>query len=455
MTRILVVDDDRALRHALKKALTRKGCDVDEVPDGEHALQPLMEGKSDRGLLDVCVLDLRMPGLSGIDVLRRTQGRRVPVVVLTGHGSIEDAVQAMRYGACNFVQKPVDADELWPVLEQAMKEKQRGGQHEIIARSDAMMQFLEQVDRAARSDEAVLLLGETGSGKELAARRLHKKSTRSKGPFVAINAACVPRELFESEIFGHKKGSFTGAHQDREGLLAKAAGGTLFIDEVGDLPLEAQAKLLRALEERSFRPVGADSERPFEARIVAATHRNLVQLVEEKGFRSDLYYRLSVLPLLLPPLRERGRDVLAIATAWMHTMDTPLTLSEDAEELLLGYAFPGNVRELVNILKRALILMDEDAVHITSRHLAQFLRTSPFAKSTTSSAGSSTGSAATQNGISTGPQVGEHVTLEDLEKTHIRHLLEELHNVSEVARIVGIDRRTLQRKMINWGLRDE
>lgn len=441
MTRILVVDDDRALRHALKKALSRKGCDVDEAPDGEHALQPLMDGRSDRGLLDVCVLDLRMPGLSGIDVLKRTQQRQVPVVVLTGHGSIEEAVAAMRYGASNFVQKPVDADELWPILQQAMRENQRPKAHDIIARSEVMLQFLDEVDRAAKSEEPVLLLGETGTGKELAARRLHKRSPREGGPFVAFNAACLPRELFESELFGHKKGAFTGAHQDREGLLAKAAGGTLFIDEVGDLPLDAQAKLLRALEERSFRPVGADAERPFEARIIAATHQGLAEMVEEKTFRADLYYRLSVLPLALPPLRERGRDALAIANAWMHAMDAPAALSEDAEELLLSYHFPGNVRELVNLLKRALILKGDDDEYITASHLSRLLSTSPFAS--------------LQVERRDGPQVGEHVTLEDLEKAHIKQLLEELHNVSEVARIVGIDRRTLQRKMIAWGLRDE
>jgi DNA-binding NtrC family response regulator len=441
MTRILVVDDDRALRLALKKALGRKGVQVSEAPSGDVALEPLKTGRTADGTIDACVLDLRMPGLTGLDVLRRTLGRAVPVIVLTGHGTIPDAVEAMRLGASNFVQKPVDADELWPVIVQAMGTRDLAESAPILGDSPALMQFLEQLDRAAKTAEPVLLLGETGTGKELAAPRLHEKSERSEEPFVPVNAACVPKGLFESELFGHKKGSFTGATRDREGLLAQAGKGTIFLDEIGDLSLDAQVKLLRALEDRRFRPVGADTERALEARVVAATHRDLPRLVEEGGFRADLYYRLSVVPLTLPPLRERGDDVLVVARHWLSRLsdaERRFELDDDAERLLREQRFPGNLRELINLLKRATIFARSNV--LDGAELEQLIASSPFATLATASA--------------EGPAAGQRVTLEELERTHITRLLDEVNNVSEVARIVGIDRRTLQRKMLAWGLRD-
>jgi DNA-binding NtrC family response regulator len=444
MTRVLVVDDDRSLRLALKKALGRKGVNVVEAESGEGALAPLRAGAVREGALDACVLDLRMPGLDGIEVLRRTLGRRVPVVVLTGHGTIPDAVEAMRLGAANFMQKPVDADELWPVVSQALLARDlEGSKAPILGESAALKAFLAQLDRAGRSEEPVLLLGETGTGKELAAHRLHQGSARAERPFVAINAACVPRELFESELFGHKKGSFTGADRDREGLMAEADDGTLFIDELGDLPLEAQVKLLRALEDRRFRPVGADAERPFKARVVAATHQSLPRMVESGRFRADLYYRLGVIPLELPPLRLRGDDVGLLARAWLTRLSPQgrsLRLSPDAEARLRAYSFPGNIRELINLMKRAALFASGEVVD--QELLDGLLLGSPFTE--------------TVQAISAGgPAAGQRVTLEELERTHITRLLDEVNNVSEVARIVGIDRRTLQRKMLAWGLREE
>jgi DNA-binding NtrC family response regulator len=456
-TRVLLVDDDTPLRTALTKALSRKGVEVVDFKSGDLAIEPLRTGVGPGGHIDVCVLDLRMPGLSGLDVLRRTLGRRVPVVVLTGHGTVPDAVEAMRLGAVNFVQKPVDADELLPILTQAIGTDKNGvADATMLGASPAILSFLERLDRAAQSAEPILLVGETGTGKELCARRLHQASAHSSAPFVAMNAAAIPRELVESELFGHKKGAFTGAHDSRDGLMHKAGEGTLFLDEVGEMPLEMQAKLLRAIEDRRFRPVGADSERSFKGRILAATHRDLKTLVEQGRFRADLFYRLSVIPLHLPPLRERGDDVVLIARAWLNravverpagrTPDVDLSFSPEAEERLRQYPWPGNVRELVNVAKRAALFAVGDVVG--AELIDELLDDSPFAHA------ADLPSLPMPMSAGEGPRAGQRVTLEELEKTHIRRLLDELHNVSEVSRIVGIDRRTLQRKMIAWGFRD-
>ena len=447
MTRVLVVDDDARLRLALRKALGRKGVSVVEAEDGRDALPLLRSGRSPQGEIDVCVLDLRMRNLGGLDVLRETPDREVPVVVLTGHGTIPDAVEAMRLGAANFVQKPVDADELWPILKQTLGLRSRAAaapQH-ILGKSAVVVSFLEQLDRAAKSNESVLLLGETGTGKELAARRLHTRSDRQKEPFVAMNAGCIPKELFESELFGHRKGAFTGADQNRVGLLAQAGKGTLFIDELGELPADAQVKLLRAIEERRFRPVGSDQERPFEARLCAATLQDLPRSVEEGRFRADLYYRLSVLPLRIPPLRDRGDDVIEIARHWLMQLSSEggaIRLLPDAERFLREHPFRGNVRELINLMKRASIFSTDRK--IDAALLNELTRNSPFSASHRGDDDASTSEVS----------AGAHITLDELEKTHILSLLGKVQNVSEVARIVGIDRRTLQRKMTAWGLRE-
>jgi two-component system, NtrC family, response regulator AtoC len=443
--RVLLVDDDPALRIALAKALGRKGVDVVDLASGDPAVEPLKTGVSAAGPVDVCVLDLRMPGMGGLEVLRRTPNRRVPVIVLTGHGTVPDAVEAMRLGAANFVQKPVDADELLPVLHAAIKSEPAPGSPEattLLGASDVMLSFLEKLDKAAQSDEPVLLVGETGTGKELCARRIHDASPHKKGPFVAFNSAAVPKELFESELFGHRRGAFTGAHDTRDGLMAKAGDGTLFIDEVGDMPLESQGKVLRAIEERKLRPVGADSEKPFKARVVAATHKDLKVQVERELFRADLFYRLGVIPLHVPPLRERGDDVVLLARACLgRASDGNKTLTSEAEDRLRRYRFPGNVRELVNLMKRAALFSTGESVDLEL--IDELLAESPY------------GAQAEGKHDDDAPRAGQRVTLEELEKTHIKRLLAELKNVSEVSRIVGIDRRTLQRKMAAWGLRDE
>ncbi len=439
--RVLLVDDDPGLRLALSKALMRKGVDVVDVAGGEAALEPLKTGTSAVGPVDVCVLDLRMPGMDGLEVLRRTTARRVPVVVLTGHGTVPDAVEAMRLGAVNFMQKPIDADELLPALQQALRAEPPTIATAILGASSPMMSFLERLDRAAKADEPVLLIGETGSGKELCARRLHDMSAHHKGPFVAFNAASVPAEWLEGELFGQRRGATASASETRDGSMTRAADGSFFIDDVGELALDVQARLLRAIEERKLRPVGADVDKPFRARVVAATQRDLKAAVDAGTFRADLHQCLGAISLVVPPLRDRGDDVILLARAYLgRSTDRPLVLTPDGEELLRRYRFPGNVRELVNLMKRAALFSDGNEVD--AQLIDELLQQSPYAEV---DKGAVDGDA---------PRAGERVTLEELEKTHIKRLLSELNNVSEVARIVGIDRRTLQRKMSAWGMRE-
>jgi|GEM_PF-370383 len=455
MTRVLIVDDDAPLRIALGKALTRKGIDVVDVASAEAALEPLKTGQLGGAVIDVCVLDLRMPGLSGLEVLRRTLGRRVPVVVLTGHGTVPDAVEAMRLGAANFMQKPVDADELAPVLEQAERVEPAAIADAMLGASAPVLQLIDKLNRIAETDDAVLFVGEHGSGKEIAARRVHELSTRKRNPFITFHVAAHPRDALEAELFGSRKAGLAGG-EGREGLLARAGEGTLFVEDVADLSLEAQARLVRALEEKRYRAVGGDADRPVKARIVAATQRDLKSLVEQGRFRADLHYLLGVGPLHLPPLRDRGDDVILIARAWLgralaerpagrEVEGTALRFSAEAEERLRKHTWPGNVRELVTIVKRAALFATGDVVD--AYLVGELIAESPYAHG-----------AAPPTPLATsageGPRAGQRVTLEELEKTHIRRLLDELHNVSEVARIVGIDRRTLQRKMIAWGFRD-
>jgi DNA-binding NtrC family response regulator len=455
MTRVLLVDDDSSLRIALGKALSRKGLDVVDVASGEGAVEPLKTGLVNGLPVDVCVLDLRMPGLGGLDVLRRTLGRKVPVVVLTGHGTVPDAVEAMRLGAANFMQKPVDADELVPVLRQAERVEPGKIADAILGASPPVLALLERLDRVAQTTEPVLFVGEHGTGKELAARRIHEQSTTRKGPFVSLYVASLPRDTIEAELFGVRRGG-VGGGDVRDGLLARAGDGSLFIDDVGDLPLDVQARLVRALEDRRYRPAGGDTDRPLKARVIAATQRDLRSLVEGGRFRADLHYLLGVGPLHLPPLRERGDDIVLIARAWLgramaerpagrDVEATTLRFAPEAEEKLRAHAWPGNVRELVTIVKRAALFATGDVVDVDL--VDDLLADSPFAHGVEPPAPSSSSQGE-------GPRAGQRVTLEELEKTHIRRLLDELHNVSEVARIVGIDRRTLQRKMIAWGFRD-
>jgi DNA-binding NtrC family response regulator len=436
--RVLLIDDDPAFRAAMGKALRRRGFEVSALADGEEAFAALRPGAESPA--DVALLDLRMPGLDGLDVLRRTMGRRVPVVVLTGHGTVPDAVEAMRLGAYSFLMKPVDAEDLAPVLTQAAAPATT--EQRLVGQSAPTLRLRGLLDRLADAEEPVLLTGETGTGKEVAARYLHARSRRAAAPFVAVNMATLPRELIESELFGHARGAFTGAERRKPGLLEEAGEGTLFLDEIAELPTEHQAKLLRVIETRTFRPVGENLERPFAARLVAATNRTLRAEVRAGRFREDLYYRLQVLPLEVPPLRERPDDVLPILDHWLATVGrADLALADDARAVLLAHDWPGNVRELVNLARR--LALFAEGGRVDAALVRRMLAANPFAAA-----------AVPASPAPPTAESPEELSLEAVERRHIERLLARHQNITRVAQILGINRRTLQRKLKAWGFEE-
>ena len=449
-SRVLVIDDDDAFRFAMGKALRRRQFDVMEAASGEDALRELTGPTPP----DAALLDLRMKGIDGLEVLRRRGGAPTRIVVLTGHGSVQAAVEAMQLGAFSFLEKPVDAEVLAPLLEQAVSETRRArgkGSGDLvpplIGDSVAIQELRAFIRTVGPTDETVTISGETGTGKEVVARHLHLASGRSERPFVALNAACVPRELFESELFGHKKGAFTGATADRLGLFREAHGGTLFIDELAELPIDSQAKLLRALEARTIRPVGESREIPVDVRIVAATNRDLWGEAQAGRFREDLYFRLQVFPIVIPPLRARQDDVLPLARHLLDRLGSEAReLEPDAEEALLAYQWPGNVRELLNVLRRASLFAQGRMDGVLVRRM---IAASVFGHA----AGARPGPVQAPVGdgeTSTGRVSGS--SLAEVERTHIRRVLREMDgNVTRAAAALGIDRRTLQRKLKAYG----
>ena len=462
--RVLLIDDDDPFRAAMAKALRRRGFEVEPIAGGLAAVEALRADPP----AHAAVLDLRMPDIDGLEVLRRTPGRRVPVVVLTGHGTVPDAVEAMRLGAYTFLTKPVDAADLAPVLRQAAAPE--GGDGALVGESRATQQLRALIDRLADADEPILLTGETGTGKEVAARALHARSQRAAEPFVAVNMACLPGELVESELFGHARGAFTGADRRRGGLFEESGGGTLFLDEIAELPLEHQAKLLRVLESRRFRAVGDTREQPFRGRLVAATHRRLAEEVRAGRFREDLFYRLQVLPLEIPPLRARPDDILPIARHWLRTVaGGNFELTEDAESALLDHDWPGNVREIVNLVRRVALFAEGGRVDaaLVRRMLARnpfaaasapepeaprFDRLLPDVHPLRSMPPPPPTEATDPEAPGAADAPLEEITLEALERRHIERLLAHHRNITKVARILDINRRTLQRKLKAWGI---
>ena len=370
--RILVVDDDESLRRVTEVQLQEEGYDVATAASGEEALQRL-EG----GPYDLVISDLKMPGMSGVDLLREVRQRHpeVVVILLTAFGTVETAVEAMKLGAYDYVTKPVNPDALRLIVGRALdhvrlREEVRSlrrsldekyGFENIIGRSPSLLYILDAAARAAQTDATVLIRGETGTGKELLAKGIHFNSPRRSRPFITINCGAIPRELLESELFGHLKGSFTGAISHKKGKVEMADGGTLFLDEIGDVPLELQVKLLRLIQEREIEKIGEGRPIKVDVRIIAATHRNLQAMIEDGTFREDLYYRLNVIPLEIPPLRDRAEDIPELVKHFFelakrkHARDE-LVLPETLMPYFTAYRWPGNVRELENVVERLVVL---------------------------------------------------------------------------------------------------
>ena len=380
---VLIVEDKDSLRTMLRHALEGHGHAVLEARDEAEAKEQLRQSRP-----VVVLTDLKLPVGDGFGVLRAAKelDPDLQVVVMTAYGSIQDAVSAMKEGAMDFLAKPIDPDHLLLMVGRAIAQRrmlteyiilkeelaERRGAPKIIGEDGKLRQVSQQLHRAAATDATVLLEGESGTGKELFARALHALSPRAEGPFVAINCAAIPETLLETELFGHEKGAFTGAVQRKPGRFEIAHRGTLFLDEIGDLPLPLQAKILRVLEEKQFERVGGTQSLHVDVRIVAATNRQLKQRVAERQFREDLYFRLSVFPILIPPLRERGDDVLILARHFVGKFcrdlnKSPLAIAPAAIDELRTYPWPGNVRELQNCIERAVILADSDAIQ--PRHL--------------------------------------------------------------------------------------
>lgn len=368
---VLVIDDEPDIRELLELTLGRMNLETRSAANLDEA-RHLLEGFQ----FNLCLTDMRLPDGNGIDLVRHIQEKypQLPVAVITAHGNMETAIAALKAGAFDFVSKPLDLNDLRNIVRSALKVSQvpapkpeQLGTRELLGESPAIQKVRAMIEKLARSQAPVYISGESGTGKELAARLIHELGPRGSKPFVPVNCGAIPEQLMESEFFGHKKGSFTGAVQDKDGLFKAADSGTLFLDEVGDLPVHMQVKLLRAIQEKSIRPVGGQSEIRVDVRILSATHRKLHELVKEGKFRQDLYYRLNVIELPVPSLRGRPEDIPLLAEALCERLSASQgmavpQLSAQALEAMSHYHFPGNVRELENILERALTLCDGNEI---------------------------------------------------------------------------------------------
>jgi two-component system response regulator PilR (NtrC family) len=374
----LVVDDESDIRELLAITLGRMGVDSDTAETLSEARERLAAHA-----YDLCLTDMRLPDGDGLTLVAYIQQQHpdLPVAMITAYGSVDLAVQALKAGAFDFISKPVDLQVLRNLVKAALRlattktfpQRERRTRDELIGESSAMQTIRSTIEKLARSQAPVYIGGESGTGKELVARLIHERGPRADQAFIPVNCGAIPSELMESEFFGHKKGSFTGAVADKNGLFQAAEGGTLFLDEVAELPMHMQVKLLRAIQEKAIRPVGAQREIPVDVRILSATHKDLSRLVQDGDFRQDLYYRLNVIELRVPPLRERPTDIPLLAGHLLQRLSsehgTKIELGEDAMQALLHYPFPGNVRELENILERAMTMCEGVVVHAADLHL--------------------------------------------------------------------------------------
>jgi two-component system, NtrC family, response regulator AtoC len=443
--RMLFVDDDKSFCTWVAGSLARRGFDVQVSSSSVEAIELVAANE-----YDVVVSDLQIPQLDGVALCERVVANRpnLPVIVVTAFGSMDAAIAAIRAGAYDFIAKPFEIEVLELALKRAVQHRQLRDEVKrlrsltesslestgLLGESKAMLALRGLLAKVADTESSVLITGESGTGKEIAARALHAHSRRKNGPFVAINCAAVPEPLLEAELFGHDKGAFTDAKSARPGLFMQADGGTLFLDEIGDMPLSLQPKLLRALEQRSVRPIGGQHELPFDTRLIAATHRDLASATTEGRFREDLYYRINVIELNMPALNARGSDVLLLAQHFVREFAERAKkavkgLSPGAAERLLAYVWPGNVRELRNCIERAVALTQFE--QITVDDLPERIRTyhSSFV-------------------VVASDDPTELVPIEEVERRYILRVLESVNgNKTSAARILGLDRVTLYRKL--------
>jgi two-component system response regulator AtoC len=442
---ILLVEDNRDERELLSELLTTQGYEVVAVSGFTEACERLQEQ-----VFDTILTDLQLEGRDGLEVIGAVSNFQpgVPVIVVTGHGNLNVAIDALRKGAYDFITKPVDAPLLEVALRRSLEHRtiqtqlrqlrEQRPSHErgrLLGECGPMKRVYDLIGRVSDTPSSVVVTGESGTGKELVARALHEGSSRREHPFVAINCSAVPASLLEAELFGHEKGAFTDAKRSREGLFVQAHRGTIFLDEIGDMPGEMQPKLLRVLQEQVVRPVGGDREREVDVRVVAATHRDLEDQIEKGQFREDLFYRLNVIQIHLPPLRSRGNDILLLASAFLKESAERLgrnvsELSPEAAELLLNFDWPGNVRQLQNCIERGVTLAR--FAQLTPQDLPEKVRNfEPPA-------------------VTAGFSVDlEHIVpLEVIERRYIEQVLRAVdNNKSQAARLLGLDRRTLYRKL--------
>jgi DNA-binding NtrC family response regulator len=436
MSRILIIDDDEPFREALAESVRDFGYEVVEASGAEEALELI-------GKVDAALVDLKMPGMSGIEFLREAK-TMVPVIVLTAFADSSNTIEAIKLGAFDHLTKPIGRADLQRALTEALKRPQitPGGDSplsndDLIGFSPGMREVQKRIGVAASGEVTVLIEGETGTGKELVARAIHRYGGRGRRPFVAVNCAAIPRELLESELFGHVKGAFSGAFQPRAGKFREADGGTLFLDEIGDMPLEMQAKILRVLQDKVVTPVGGQSSYQVDLRILAATHQNLGKKIQEGDFRQDLYFRLNVLNIRLPALRERGSDILLLAENFLRRFTSPpKSLGAAAAKLLLEHSWPGNVRELENVIRSSSLAV-RGAV-IDGRDLQMVATESSV-----------------QRPIEDLLELDFHSAVSQFEKLLLIKALKKTHgNRAEAARLLSIRRQLLYAKLKEHGISD-
>ncbi|MBZ5527730.1 MAG: sigma-54 dependent transcriptional regulator [Acidobacteriia bacterium] len=442
---ILIVDDEEGIRESLGSILRDEGYHAEAVASGEEALQRLAAGD-----VEVVLLDIWLKGIDGLETLGRIQSLAHPpaVIIISGHGNIETAVRATKLGAFDFVEKPLSLERITVLVRNAMQQRhlqdenqnlraELGQRHQVIGDSVPMKALRQQIAVTAPTNGRVLIYGESGTGKELVARALHAASLRCNGPFVEMNCAAIPEELIESELFGHVKGSFSGATEDKIGKFQKADGGTLFLDEVGDMSLRTQSKVLRVLEQQRFEPVGSNQTVTVDARVIAATNKNIEQEISRGAFRQDLFYRLNVIPFLVPPLRDHKTDIPALARHFLAEFCADYgrrlkEISPAALDILIRYPWPGNVRELRNLVERMVIMCPQQ--RIDPHHLPPELF----------------------RGASESPQQ-PYATLQEARSAYerefiLRKLQENRWNMSQTALALGLERSHLYRKLKSLGI---